>query len=110
VQPLNGKPNLVLALGAVGVNAKTRQPLDILLVQSKETVCVDGSGWLAAQPSGLLRELDEGEKPISFEAHEAPHVIGWAFHAVAFLPVARIPCHKRLTFNVQRIMRRAAGA
>jgi hypothetical protein len=91
VQPLNGKPNLVLALGAVDVYADTRQPLDLVLVESVETVCGDGGGWPAAQPRGLLRELDEGEKPISFDAHEASHVIGWTFHAVAFLLAARIP-------------------
>lgn len=48
VQPLNGNPNLVLALGAVDVYADARQPLDLVLVQSEETVCGDGSGWLAA--------------------------------------------------------------
>jgi hypothetical protein len=47
VQPLNGKPDLVLALGAVDVYADTRQTLDLVLVQSEETVCGDGSGWLA---------------------------------------------------------------
>ena len=75
VQPLNGKPNLVLALGAVDVYADARQSLDLVLVESEETVCGNGSGWLAPQPSGLLRELDKGEKPISFDAHEASHVI-----------------------------------
>src|SRR5439155_26953284 len=102
VQPLNGKPNLVLALGAVDVYADTRQPLDFVLVESEETVCGDGSGWLAAQPSGLLRELDEGEKPISFDSHEASHVIGWAFHAVAFPLAACIPRQYRRTPELTR--------
>jgi hypothetical protein len=60
VQPLNAKPNLVLALGAVNVYAYTRQSLEFVLVESEETVCGDGSGWLAAPPSGLLSELNEG--------------------------------------------------
>ena len=47
VQPLNAKPNLVLAFGPVDVYADTWQPLDFVLVQSEETVCGDGSGWLA---------------------------------------------------------------
>lgn len=47
VQPLNGKPNLALALWAVDVYADTRQTLDLVLVQSEETVCGDGSGWPA---------------------------------------------------------------
>ena len=79
VQSLNGKPNLVLALGAVDVYADARQPLDLVLVESEETVCGDGSGWLAPQPSGLLREFDKGEKPISFDAHEASPTLGLYF-------------------------------
>ena len=75
VQPLNGKPNLVLALGAVDVNADARQSLDLVLVESEETVCGNGSGWLAPQPRGLLREFDKGENPISFDAHGASHVL-----------------------------------
>jgi len=91
VQTLNDKPNLVLALGAVDVYVDTRQPLDIVLKESEETVRSDGSGWFAAQSSRLLRELDEREKAISFDVHVVSHVIGWAFHAVALLPAARIP-------------------
>jgi hypothetical protein len=83
VQPLNGKPNLVLALGAVDVYADTRQPLDFVLVDREETVCGNVSSWLAAQPSGLLRELDEGEKPISFNTHEDSRVICWALYVGA---------------------------
>jgi hypothetical protein len=48
----------------------------------------DSGGRLASQPCGLLSELDKGEEPISFDAHEASHVIGWAFHAVPFLLAA----------------------
>jgi hypothetical protein len=75
MQPLNGKPNLILAIGAVYVYADARQSLEFVLVQSKETMCCDGSGWFATQSSGLLRELDEGEKPISYGAHEVSHVL-----------------------------------
>ena len=78
MQPLNGKPNLVLAL--VDVNADARQSLDLVLVESEETVCGNGSGRLASQPRGLLREFDQGEKPISFYAHEASHVMRRGFH------------------------------
>jgi len=94
VQPLNGKPNLVLALRAVDVNADARQRLDLVLVECEETVCGHGSGWLAAQPRGLLRKFDEGEKPTSFDAHEVSHVIGRSFLAIAFLssPSSRARC------------------
>jgi len=61
-----------------------------VLVESEKTVCGNGSGWLAAQPGGLLRKLNEGEKPISFDAQEASHVIGWIFHTIEFLFVVRI--------------------
>jgi hypothetical protein len=71
--------------------------LDFVLVEIEETMCGDGSSWLAAQSSGLLRKLDEGEKPISFNAHKASHVIGWGFHTFAFLPVARIARQVLLT-------------
>ena len=96
VQPFNGKPNLILAIGAIYVYADARQPLEFVLVQSKETMCCDGSGWFATQPSGLLRELDEGEKPISFEAHEASHVPTLpmflaSLSVIAFLLVTRDP-------------------
>src|SRR6266849_3938750 len=63
VQPVNGEPNLVLAFGAVDANADARQSLDLMLVESEETVCGNGSGWLAPQPRGLLREFDKGENP-----------------------------------------------
>ena len=112
MQPLNNKPNLVRALGAVDVNADTRQTLDLVLVQGEETVCGDGSGWLAAQPSGVLRELDKGEKPIFFDAHEASHVIGRGVDTIAFLSVALIARQVRLTKQVngpQPAGRRPAG-
>jgi hypothetical protein len=48
MQPLNGKPNLVLALGAVDIYANARQSLNLVLIESEETVRGDGSGWLAA--------------------------------------------------------------
>ena len=105
MQPLNGKPNLVLALGAVDVYADARQPLDLVLVESEETVCGDGSGWLAPQPSGLLREFDKGEKPISFDAHEASPVgVGRDFHTfIAFLPASLIGRQESLTMIVHSV-------
>ena len=36
VQPLNGKPNLVLVLSDINVYVNARQPLDLVLVQSKK--------------------------------------------------------------------------
>ena len=60
-------------------------------------MCGDGSGWLAPQPRGLLREFDEGENPISFYAHGASHVIGRGFHTIAVVPVALIERQVRLT-------------
>jgi len=56
-----------------------------VLVESEATVCGNGSGWLAPQPRGLLREFDKGEKPISFYAHEASHVIGRGFRTIALV-------------------------
>lgn len=82
VQPLNGKPDLVFALGAVDVNVDAWQPLNLVLVESKETVCGDSSGWLSAQPCGLLRELDEGKKSIFSDAHDASRITDWVFHTV----------------------------
>ena len=96
VQPLDGKPNLLTAIGVVDVNADAWQSLDPVLIESEATVSGNGNGWLATQPRGMLRKLDKGEKPIFFYAHEASHVIGRGFHAIATVPAiigpqARLP-------------------
>ena len=49
VQPFNGQPDLGLALGTVDANADAWQSLDLVLVESEETVCGNGSRWLAPQ-------------------------------------------------------------
>ena len=66
-QPLDGKPNLVLAPGAVGVKADARQPLDLVFVESEETECGNGRGGLAQQPRGLL----------SLNSAVNPPEVGW---------------------------------
>ena len=90
MQPLDRKPDLVLALGTIDIYTDARQSLHLVLVEGEDTVCGNGSCRLAPQPSGLLSKFDKGEEPISFDAHEASPVgVDRDFHTIAFLPVAR---------------------
>ena len=66
------------------------------------TVCGNGTIWPAPQPRGLLRKSDKGEKTIFSHTHEASHVIGRGFHAIAFLSVALFAHMVRLTKEAKR--------
>src|ERR1035437_6722004 len=101
MQAFNRKPNLVLALGAADINADARQSLDLVLVESEETMCCNGSGWFAPEAFGLLREFDQREKPISFNAHEASRVIGRGFHNGPSRPYLSAPHNAPDTWRQQ---------
>ena len=61
-----------------------RRPGWTCLGRSRPQPLREGSGRLAPQPRGLLREFDKGEKPIFFYAHEGSPVIGWglSYHRI----------------------------
>ena len=71
MQSLNSKPNLIIGFSSVVVNADPRQSLEFMLVDAKKAVRGNCGSRSTPQSRRLLREFDEGEDPISFNAHEA---------------------------------------